>query len=301
MRLLSGSLVLAYALCAQTPDASVQFEVASVKPAAPQGDGRMMVGSRGGPGTIDPGRYTATNATLKMMLASAYDLKSYQISGPSWLDSERFDVTAKIPPGATKEQFRTMQQNLLIERFHITLHLEKKDQPIYNLVVGKNGPKLKPTEVPESAFLPADGGRGGAPPPPPPPPAPGQFPKMPAGRPGMMMFFAQSAFRLAAQGQTMAQMANFLSMQTGRPVMDKTGLTGKYDFQLEFAPEPGQSPMRGMPMPPPGAAGGPAGDASDPMPTLFGSIQELGLKLEATKGPVDLLVVDKADKVPVEN
>ena len=298
---------VASAVSAQSPDSSLSFEVASVKAAAPQGNGRMMMGGRGGPGTNDPGRYTTTNMPLKLLLAQAYNVKDHQITGPSWLDSERYDIVAKVPPGATKEQFRVMLQNLLIERFKITLHRETKELPIYTLSVGKNGPKLKETTLEASAFNPPAPGAQPAAPPPPPPPS-GEFPKMPPGRPGMMMMMSQGHFRLSAAGQSIENLMNMLSMQLGRPIIDKTGLTGKYDFQLDFMPEMGSGPMRALGPPPPGA-GGPGGDgggsltpASDPgAPNLLTAIQELGLKLEAGKGPVDLVVVDKAERVPIEN
>lgn len=296
---------------AQTAEPPLAFEVASIKPSPPPGNGRMMMGGGGGPGTRDPGRYTMSNMPLKALLGQAYDVKDFQISGPGWLDSERFDVTAKVPPGATKEQFRVMLQNLLLERFKMELHREKKDLPIYTLSVAKNGPKLKETELDASAFAPPsnDGaGRGGPPPGPPPPPRPGEFPRMPAGRPGMIIMFQEGHMRLTAVGQGTGALVDLLGRQFGRPVIDKTGLTGKYDFQLDFAPDPAM--FKGMPPPPPGAGPGPGpgggGDggpanASDPAPNLITAVQQLGLKLEAGKGPVDLIVVDKADKTPIEN
>src|SRR5262249_4860416 len=149
------------------------------------------------------------------------------------------------------EQFRVMLQNLLIERFKITLHRETKDLPIYTLSVGKSGSKLKETELDASAFAPPsnDGAGRGGPGGPPPPPRPGEFPKMPAGRPGMIMMFQEGRMRMSAAGQGVASLVDFLGRQLGRPVVDKTGLTGKYDFQMEFAPDP--AAFRGMPAPPP--------------------------------------------------
>src|ERR1700730_15250446 len=110
----SGLLIFASAAFAQT--AGPTFEVASVKPAAPQTGNRIMMGRRGGPGTPDPGQVTYTNASMKMLLTDAYGVKGYQISGPGWIDSEHFDISAKIAPGATKEDFQLMVQNLLAER-----------------------------------------------------------------------------------------------------------------------------------------------------------------------------------------
>ena len=322
-RAIIWAALLSCASSAQTTQGPDTFEVASVKPAAPQAQGRFMIGTRGGPGTPDPERISLTNVNLKLLLANAYDVKQYQIQGPSILDTERFDITAKIPKGATKEQARIMMQNLMVERFKLAVHREKKDFPLFGLVVGKNGPKMKPSEdAPPTAETP---GGDGPPPPPPPPPGPGGrmqvgrdgFPQMPpgAGRGGMMIMMMNGRFRMQANGQTMKGLADMLSNQLGRPVIDETNLTGKYDFTLDYAPEEGQ--MRGPMglMPPPqhmdvpvggpggGPAGGPAPAASgETGPNLVTAVQEqLGLKLESKKGPLDLIVVDHVEKVPTEN
>ena len=143
--IMSAGLVVftSCAAFAQTAETSPSFEVASVKPAAPITGNFIRVGMRGGPGTPDPGQITYTNVTVKNVLTIAYGVKSFQISGPGWLDSERYDIVAKLPRGATKAEFMVMLQNLLAERFKLTLHREKKELPMYALVVGKNGPKLK--------------------------------------------------------------------------------------------------------------------------------------------------------------
>ena len=186
----------------QAEGASVAFDVASVKPAAPITGGRLMVRMSGGPGSPDPGQITYTNVAMKNLLTTAYNVKGYQISGPAWLDSERYDIAAKIPKGATKEQFQLMLQNLLAERFKLTLHRESKDLPIYALVVGKNGVKMK--ESPKDDPAPDPAGGPSSPSAPPPPSGSGAMgdgpngrmkmgkdgmPQMPpgAGRGGMMM------------------------------------------------------------------------------------------------------------------
>ena len=287
------------------------FEVASVKPAAAQTPGRMMMGCSGGPGTPDPGMLRCTNASLSMLMMRAYDVQGYQISSPAWFDSEHFDITAKIPAGASKEEFRIMLQNLLAERFQVKLHRETKEMPMYALVTAKGGAKMTPsveTPAPEDA---AKGmGPMGEPPLPPLPPrgGAGGFPEMPKGRPGLAIMFMNGKMRLVGTQQAVSDLARMLGGQLGRPVVDETGLKGKYDFTVDFTPEPGQGLMRGMPMPPPGGAmggggtGGPAGDSQEGGPTLIAAIQEqLGLKLESRKGPVEFLVVDHAEKVPTEN
>jgi len=288
---------------AQSGGHPTQFEVASIKPAAPQDMHRMMVGMRGGPGTPDPGQVTYTNVALRNIIMNAYGVKSYQITGPGTLDSERFDVMAKVPKGATKDDLKVMLQNLLAERFQLKLHHDQKELPMYSLVVGKNGPKLKeaapedpnakddgPPALPPGGRLPV--GKDGA-------------PVMPKGGRGMMMMITNGRLRLTANGQPISSLADMLSNQLGRPVVDQTGLTGKYDISLEFQPEEGMmmhGPMGALPPPSPGPGGGDsAPDAAAP-PNLFTAVQEqLGLKLEPKKGPVDILVIDHIEKAPTEN
>jgi uncharacterized protein (TIGR03435 family) len=306
---------------AQTAESSPSFEVASVKPAAPITGNRIQVMMRGGPGTPDPGQITYTNVTVKNVLMNAYGVKGFQISGPGWLDSERYDIVAKVPRGATKAEFMAMLQNLLAERFKLTLHREKKDLPMYALVVGKNGPKLKES-VDEPAPKEGDAPKGGG-------PADGPladrgmgkmamgkdgFPVLPpgsGGRGATAMMLMNGNARMTAGGQSMAGLAEMLSGQLDLPVVDMTGLTGKYDFTLYFAPEGGLALKAGMLGPPPagpppgeGGPGMPAASAPDGQsnPSLFAALQEqLGLRLEQRKGPVDLLVIDHLEKAPVEN
>lgn len=312
-------LLLTVACCAQQPDSQVTFEVASVKPSAPPEGGRMVMGARGGPGSADPIRFTASNFSLSSLISMAYDLKPYELSAPSWLNGERFDIVAKVPPGATREQFRLMLQNLLAERFKLVIHRETKELPIFELVVGKGGPKFK-----ESADQTDTVVQPGALPPPPPSGGPMQmkmgkdgFPEMPAGRTMMMMMPGRA--RMTAYKETMQWLATRLSTQAGRPVMDATGLTKKYDFTLEFAPEGSGMGPGGMAPPVGGGGGGgamvmmaqvpgPGGPAAhsaadhESVPTLATALQEqLGLKLESKKGPVSIVVVDKIEKVPTEN
>ena len=314
--ILSASLA-AFASCAalaQTTETSPTFEVASVKPAAPITGNFISVGMRGGPGTPDPGQITYTNVTVKNVLTQAYGVKSFQISGPGWLDSERFDIVAKLPRGATKAEFRAMLQNLLAERFKLTLHREKKDLPMYALVVGRNGPKLKesvdgpapkeggPADGPAATMGRVTVGKDG-------------FPVMPpaSGGSAAAMMLMNGNARMTATKQPMAGLAEMLSNQLDLPVVDMTGLTGKYDYTLYFAPE-GLAGMRlpaGLPPPPPNAP--PPGESGPGMaaasapdaqssPNLFTAVQEqLGLKLEQRKGPVDLLVIDHLEKAPIEN
>src|ERR1017187_9270985 len=135
--ILTGGLVLLLSLCrsyGQTAEKTITFDAASIKPAVMPAPGRaMMAGPTGGPGTQDPGRVHFPFISLKALLLSAYDVKTYQIQGPAWLDTERFDVNATMPPETTREQFRAMLQNLLAERFKLTIHRETKELPMYSL------------------------------------------------------------------------------------------------------------------------------------------------------------------------
>jgi uncharacterized protein (TIGR03435 family) len=301
------------------------FVVASIKPAKPMEPGRMMMGMNGGPGTSSPGQITVTNMNLRDLMANAFSVKSYQISGPDWIDSQRFDIIAKVPGDATKDDARVMMQNLLKERFGLTLHHDSKEMSMYALVVAKGGAKLKESDPAPAPAAGADGGPGGPDGPPtgpPPPPKIGKdgMPEMPPGmrRPGGMgMMMMPGRMRINGTAVPISRLVELLARQYDRPVVDETGLTKTYDITLDFAPE---GMGKGMPMPPGGMLGGPpggmaggapagSGDAA-PMrmpeggeaPTLATALQEqLGLKLEPKKGPVDLLVIDHVERAPTEN
>jgi uncharacterized protein (TIGR03435 family) len=289
----------AIALAADSP----QFEVASVKPAAPITAGtKIRIGSSGGPGTSDPGQVTYTNLTLKNLLTTAYGVKIYQISGPSWLDTERYDIIAKMPPETTKGDFALMRQNLLAERFKLTLHHETKDLPVYELVVAKSGSKLKPWVEDPNAPLPPVLAT-------PPPIGKDGLGSVPPGatRMSISMTNGVQRLRMTSSRQSLPRLADMLANQLGRPVIDKTGLTGDYDYTLEFSPEGlGGGMLAGLPppLPPPGGGGPPepTSTADQDSPGLLAAVQEqLGLKLESKKGPLDLLVIDHAEKTPTEN
>jgi len=290
--------------CSQT------FDAASVKPAAPPNAAGfiMITPPTGGPGTKDPGRIHYPNMAMKNILMNAYDVKNFQIVGPAWLDSERFDIDATMPPDTTKEQFKTMLQNLLAERFKMTVHRDTKELPMYSLTVAKSGPKMKESaEVPP----PKDDGE-----PAPPAPLPSQpkvgpdgFPILPqlAGRGGLFMIMMPGRTRLMGQQQTMEDLASRLTNILSRPVTDATALKAKYDFTLTFSLNglTMQGPMGPMPPPPPGGGPNPSAvsvpDGEAP-PDLFAAVQaQLGLKLEAKKGSVEMIVIDHIEKTPTEN
>jgi uncharacterized protein (TIGR03435 family) len=268
-------------VAAQQPETAPResFEVASVKPNK-SGDRAVRI-------MIAPGgRFRANNVTLKMLIGMAYRVQPFQISGDSgWMDSDRFDIEAKPPEGFAQppmnpedpafqradEVRRRMVQSLLADRFHLQVHRETKEMPVYALVIGKNGSKLKPSA-------------------PPPPDADAPGPKGPMGPGRRFQGMRMGRGELEAQSAAVAFLAQSLSNALGRTVIDETGLKGTFDFTLKWTPDESQGPM----MRPPGEAAAPPPDASGP--DIFTAIQEqLGLKLESKKGPVDILVIDHAE------
>src|ERR1017187_9580473 len=141
--IIGASLVIFTSMAAhgQTAPAPAAFEVASVKPVEPSPDGRVIRRLGGDPGMVD-----YKNFTLKILLARAYGLKDYEITGPDWLDTEGYDVLAKVPAGVPQDQIPAMLQALLADRFQIKFHKETKTLPVYVLAVAKGGPKLKDTD-----------------------------------------------------------------------------------------------------------------------------------------------------------
>jgi uncharacterized protein (TIGR03435 family) len=267
----------AYAVVPQAPDSQVVFEVATVKHGRP---GDYSAAGSGGPGTRDPTTYSVENYPMSSLLGIAYGISSYQLSGPSWLDDERFTVTAKVAEGASKEQLALMMRNLLIERFKLAAHFEKRENAGYRLVVAKGGPKLvassgdpNQNDDPEK------------------PPAPFKwtvdkegYPDLPPGRQyAMAMGYGRARWRFA--DESMEHFSEMLASQIRQPILNATGLTGKYDFVVFWS----TAAMR------PNAP-------ADSGPSIFVAIQEqLGLKLESKKIPVDTVVVDHIERTPSEN
>ncbi len=173
------------------------FEVASIKPAPPQGPGRVSTRM-----SVNRGRLNYTNVSLRDVIGQAYHLQHGQISGPSWLDTERFDIAGKIPAGVAMDQIPQMLQSLLADRFKLKSHSETKEQPVYALVAGKNGPKFQKAE--SSSGLGGGSGRGRA-------HVSGKF--------------------------SMPRFADYLSDRLGRPVLDQTKLDGAYAITLEWVPD----------------------------------------------------------------
>jgi uncharacterized protein (TIGR03435 family) len=261
---------------------SPSFEVASIKP---NRSGDMFIRIM-----FQPGRFTANGVTTKHLITMAYNVKDFQVSGgPGWINSERYDIEAKepdsiaeelpkLPPDQREEQSRLMIQALLADRFKLKLSHTTKELPVYALVIAKTGPKLQEAKPDDNYPTGMKGPDGRA-------------------HPGMMRM---SPGELTGQGIGVKFLVRLLSQQVGRDVLDQTGLKGNYDFTLKWTPEPGEGMMLG------GAEGGnPPPESAPPPessgPSIFTAIQEqLGLKLEPAKGPVEVLVIDHVEK-PSEN
>lgn len=230
-------------LLVTTLTAQTSFEVASIKPSDP--DSQLKVDFAPG------GRLIVTHATLRFLIKIAYDISDDQISGgPGWINSTRFDVQGK-PPNATGSNAEThlRLQKLLADRFQLEMRKESKPMPIFALVIAKNGPKMKRDSSPGDAQLKTGNGRG----------------------------------VLTATRVDMAALAGFLNEgQTGRPVTDMTGLTGKFDFRLEWTPDP--------------SLGAPAAPVDPGGISIFTALQQqLGLRLDARSGASDYFVVTRAE------
>lgn len=265
----------------------LEFEVASIKPSV---TGLATARVSGGPETSDPGQISYRNVTLRILILNAYKVKNYQIAGPDYLSDVRVNIVAKVPAGVSKDDSRVMLQNLLMDRFGLKVHRERKEMQAYTLVVGKRGAKLR-----ASALTPAEdaGSRPSAP-----VSLPGRanldkdgFPVLAGGR-GMALSLASGRIRMTVAQGTAAGICDLLSNQLNRPVIDETGLDGKYDFHLEFATEKTMSP----PGTPAGAGPG------DPAPDLMAAVEEqLGLRLESKTLPIDTVVVDHMERTATQN
>jgi uncharacterized protein (TIGR03435 family) len=251
-----ASRILMLALVAGLARAQT-FEVASIKPSAADARGMNI-------NLEDGGRFITQNVPLRFLIIFSYSVRDHQLTGgPEWMNSARWDISAKPEAPLTRtradqEKVKAMVRDLLAERFGLVLHRETKELPIYALVVAKNGSKLTES-APEAKGPSLRGGRT----------------------------------QLSGTKVPVDLLAEHLSNSLGRTVVDETGLKGNYDFKLEYLPEPGGmfGKMQG------------AEDRSQTapldsdLPSVFTALQEqLGLKLESKKGPVEILVIDKAEK-----
>jgi uncharacterized protein (TIGR03435 family) len=271
----------------QVPQGELAFDVASIKPNV---SGDLRVSLQAMPG----GRFIATNAPLRTLIREAFAVQGSQLSGgPGWLDSDRFDIIAKSERNPTPLQMRMMLRALLAERFRLSVHTDTRELALYALVLartdGKLGPHLRPTGTDCSQ---APEWLGIGPPPRRSPPSPGgpdessggigpEAPCRSAG-PG-------SGGAMRFRGITLDAFAMFLATPVRRPVIDRTGLSGDFDIELDMTAELGPPP------PPPGMP-----DAVDraSAPSIFTTLQEqLGLRLDARREPVDVLVIDRVERL----
>lgn len=308
----AGGLIPGWIAIAAPQAAPKSFYVASIKPGSPTMSKQRMIG-------VEPGgRFNAVNISLKMLLLFAYEIKPAQLEQlPPWASSKTYSIQAVPPPGtpnltraARSDQVRQMLRSLLAERFHLQVHRETREMAVDDLVIAKGGPRLKPgTAVgPGDSIGPQspDAAKFGAPPPggplPTQGPAPAEYADQQAkaqanirvmrqraqgvkGGPGVMM----RPGRLIAYDAPLSMLIDVLSQRLGRVVIDKTGLTGKYDFTLNWTPGPGEAGGMGLD----GPSGGPEPNFNFNGPSLFVALQEqLGLRLKSAKGPVEVLVVD---------
>lgn len=258
-------------------ESAPRFEVASIKPASPDARGNFI---RSMPG----GRMEVTNMTLKDMMTLAWQVQPFQVEGgPPWISSARYDINAKAEKAPAQGEMPLMMQALLQDRFGLVIRKETREMPIYAIVLarkdGKLGPKM--IESKEGSCVKYD----------PQQPPPTERGKAPAFCGNMFM----GLNRMQAVAAPVSNLPGMMSRMLGRTVIDKTGLTGKYDMQMEWTPDETQL---GQFQPPAGAERPTFAEGG---PSIFTAFQEqLGLKLEAQKGPVEILVIEKVEK-PGEN
>jgi len=303
---------LAIAAGAALGQAPLAFEVATIRPATMPTPEQILAGKLHVGMKVDKARVDIGLMSLADLIRTAYKVKPYQLSGPDWMNSQRFDVLAKMPDGAAEDQVPEMLQTLLAERFKMTMHRDGKERPIYALVVGKNGPKLKeaPPDTPVEDDDKAKGavietgqgkvrinqdGKGGA-----------VINGGPNGTQRISM--VNGAMHIEVSKVSMEAFAEMLTPLLDRPVFDMTGLKGNYQITLDLSMADLMTAARrqGVDIPGgPGAAaapgGGPADAASDSSGGIFADLQQLGLKLESRKTPIDMIVIDHLEKNPTEN
>jgi uncharacterized protein (TIGR03435 family) len=238
-------------------DADPSFEVATVKPAKPEEQGRAFL--------VRGRQFSTINTTLTSLVSFAYDLQDKQIvGGPDWMTTDKWDIEAQpdVPGVPNQKQLKSMLQKLLADRFQLKFHKDQKDLSAYVLAVAKSGAKMNKNE------------------------------SDPNGLPGL---FFQGLGILSVRNATMADFAQLMqSAVLDRPVVDRTALAGKYDFQLKWTPDESQFGGMGIKVPPPS-------EAADAPPPLFTALQEqLGLKMDVEKTPVQVYVLDHVEK-PLAN
>ena len=325
-----GRLIVVAAIAAASAAAQQlpTFEVASVKASPPFDPQKILSGQQRMGIRMDAGRVEIDGLPLADIINTAFRVKGYQVAGPSWLgsamNSPRFDIRATLPAGATTAQVPEMLQALLAERFKLAYHRENREQSVYALIVGKGGSKLIESapdppagEATPSAVAPQAGagpsgliGRGG-------PPvkvgADGRGALTIAGggsSPMRMSMTPDGVMRIEAERLSISSLVDTLTRLLDRPVVDQTGLKGTYKMTLELARDDLMNAVKAAGVAiPPGALGAGAGAsggapaAPDPSggSTIFRSIEQLGLKLDARKTPVEQIVIDHLERTPTED
>jgi uncharacterized protein (TIGR03435 family) len=330
-RIVSVLILFLVASCAasgQAPKGKLSFDVATIKPAAPLDTAQMAADIKAGRmpkvgQQIDTTRATYTYSQLDELIAWAYKMRLYQISGPPWLSQERFDIVATIPEGATKDDVPAMLRSLLEERFKLVAHQAQEEHKVLGLVVGKSGIKMKESATAPQAFDPDS------------PLAPGERQVDDVDGPMRVKIGSDAtitanmgargtiiekvnrqnmSFDIKSDGVTMGGFAQLLStilMQMGgansRQVVDMTGLKGYYqiDVEISIADLMAMARAQGVPIPanPSGGGANTVPEASDPGggSSVYESVSQMGLKLEDSKATVDRLVIDHVEKTPTEN
>jgi uncharacterized protein (TIGR03435 family) len=308
LRLVAAPQAAPAQVAAAPSSENLRFEVASVRPSGPLPGGRV---GRGGAPTLNPARLTYERVLFRRLLLDAYGVQRDQIKGPDWAIADAidggalFDVSAVIPPSATREQVAQMLQNLLKERFKLSLHHETVRSSGFALVVAKEGPKLTksagPVRESEQGTVGARGAMNlGL--------QSDGFPNLFPGR-GMGGTFTGGTVRMRFRDYPLSDLVEQFSFALGMRLIDRTGLSGRYDFTLEFTP-PENGNQMGMivtlPLSPgqtaPLNTAGPRPGQLDSIPVVSSAMErQLGLKLEATMIPVNILVIDHVERTPIEN
>jgi uncharacterized protein (TIGR03435 family) len=258
---------------------SAQFEVASIKPTEDHVPASMSLGyARNGVRRARNGRLTLYYATLQALVVTAYKVNQFQIAGgPSWLSSDEYEVIAKTEASATPDRIRQMLQSLLAERFKLKLHRETRELPIYELTVAKGGPKLVPTKTGRCIAYDGDG------------------PRPPFGS-SICGGFWRRLYEVVGPAVTIPDFIGFVEDENlvDRAILDKTGITGRFDIDVKFDPCTTAKPLIGDA---PAAPNSATCAEFSSYPSLgIGIREQLGLRLDSAKGPVEVLVIDRAER-----
>jgi uncharacterized protein (TIGR03435 family) len=245
------------------------FEVATVKPSDPNPENTILVGMSADQAIVRYG-----NITLRDAIRGAFRVRDFQIVAPDWMSNARFQIEGKLEQGAPVDQIPEMLQSLLEDRFKLEIRRETKEMQVYALVVGSDGPKLKPSEIKTDSKTPMAMGTD--------------------GKPRQLVYLGgtSAGVRVTAPGASLLTLVGVTSRFTAKPLVDMTGIEGLYDFDLTFTPEvaEGFGIFPANPAVPP-----------DPAPALVDAVKKYGLRIENRKMPVEMLVVTHMERTPTEN